>query len=241
MRVHVEGADEPFWLVLGQSENAGWHATTDGATLGDRTLVDGYANGWLVDPTQESFDVVLEWTPQERVWASLWVSLAGVLACLAIVAVTWWRRRRGGLARNTAPDPADARDRARVARAHQSAPQSSRRARLARAHRRPRSSARWSRRRGSGCSSVIAVALALRWRAARGVPRGRAGGARSRSSGLYIAVRAGPVPDAAGLRMADRVPARAEPGVDRGAARGRRGRSVDLTRRAAARRADPRR
>src|SRR6185503_5514850 len=107
-RVHVDGANEPFWLVLGQSENAGWHATTDGGTLGDRTLVDGFANGWRIDPTKDSFDVVLEWTPQKGVWASLWLSLVGVVACVAIVGVTWWRRRGGALARITAPDPADA-------------------------------------------------------------------------------------------------------------------------------------
>src|SRR4029077_11637337 len=50
MRVHVDGANEPFWLVLVQSDNAGWRATTDGGTLGDRTLVDGFANGWRIDP-----------------------------------------------------------------------------------------------------------------------------------------------------------------------------------------------
>ena len=105
MRVHVDGADEPFWLVLGQSENAGWRATTNGATLGDRTLVDGYANGWLVDPTEESFDVVLEWTPQERVWASLWVSLAGVIAlprdrCRHVVAAPARRARTQHRARS---------------------------------------------------------------------------------------------------------------------------------------------
>ena len=66
IRVHVDGADEPFWLVLGQSENAGWHATTDGAALGPRRLVDGFANGWHVDPKTRSFDVVLQWTPAAR-------------------------------------------------------------------------------------------------------------------------------------------------------------------------------
>jgi hypothetical protein len=108
MRVHVEGADEPFWLVLGQSENAGWEATTDGATVGPRRLVDGYANGWRLQPHTDAFDVVLEWTPQQRVWASLWLSLAAGILCVVIVAVTWWKRR-AVLALITAPDPADAR------------------------------------------------------------------------------------------------------------------------------------
>jgi arabinofuranan 3-O-arabinosyltransferase len=107
MRVHVEGADEPFWLVLGQSANTGWRATTDGGDVGPRRLVDGYANGWLVDPSQGSFDVVLEWAPQRRVWASLGISLVACVFCAAVVAVTWWRRR-AVLALLTAPDPSDA-------------------------------------------------------------------------------------------------------------------------------------
>ena len=41
----------PFWLVLGQSNNAGWEATVAGKDVGGSTLVDGYANGWLVQPT----------------------------------------------------------------------------------------------------------------------------------------------------------------------------------------------
>ncbi len=108
MRVHVEGADEPFWLVLGQSENAGWHATTSGAAVGPRRLVDGFANGWRVDPKSRSFDVVLQWTPQRNVWASLWISFAAGLACVGIMIFTWWRRR-AALALVTAPDPADSR------------------------------------------------------------------------------------------------------------------------------------
>ena len=37
------GATKPFWLVLGQSNNAGWRATVDGKELGESTLADGYA------------------------------------------------------------------------------------------------------------------------------------------------------------------------------------------------------
>ncbi|MGQ0823431.1 MAG: alpha-(1-_3)-arabinofuranosyltransferase domain-containing protein [Actinomycetota bacterium] len=93
VRVEVDGAREPFWLVLGQSDSTGWQASATGAELGPRRLVDGYANGWLVDPTTESFSVVFDWAPQRRVWASLWVSAIAAVACLGIVIATWRRRR----------------------------------------------------------------------------------------------------------------------------------------------------
>ena len=52
-RVQVEGADEPYWVVLGQSWSPGFEATTsDGRSLGEPTLINGYANGWLVDPQE---------------------------------------------------------------------------------------------------------------------------------------------------------------------------------------------
>ena len=44
---------QPFWLVLGQSNNSGWTASVDGHDLGKPQLVDGYANGWLIDPGVE--------------------------------------------------------------------------------------------------------------------------------------------------------------------------------------------
>ncbi len=43
----------PFWMVLGQSTNAGWHAiTSTGKDLGAPQVIDGYANGWLVTPSK---------------------------------------------------------------------------------------------------------------------------------------------------------------------------------------------
>ena len=53
VRVHVSGADNPFWLVLGQSQSDGWKATVvHTGSLGPSRLVDGYANGWLVRPNR---------------------------------------------------------------------------------------------------------------------------------------------------------------------------------------------
>jgi hypothetical protein len=90
LRVRTDG--KPFWLVLGQSHNDGWEATAEGQDLGTPTLVNGFANGWLVRPgAAGSFDVVLRWTPQRLVWIGLGISALAVLACLMLVFV---RRRR---------------------------------------------------------------------------------------------------------------------------------------------------
>jgi hypothetical protein len=91
----------PFWLVLGESTNAGWHATTGtGTDLGPPQLVDGYANGWLVTPATpgRSMTISLEWTPQRTVWASLVLSGAAIVACVALACRPrrWRRRRRAG-------------------------------------------------------------------------------------------------------------------------------------------------
>jgi arabinofuranan 3-O-arabinosyltransferase len=95
---HVARADRPFWLVLGQSLNAGWHATADGRDLGPPTLVDGYANGWRV-PAGTDIDLHVEWQPQKVVWAMIFASLAFVLAAIVLVA---WPRRAGAGGNGTA-------------------------------------------------------------------------------------------------------------------------------------------
>ncbi len=95
VRVRVEGASKPFWLVLGQSRNDGWEArVAGGADLGSSTLVDGYANGWLIDPAGRSdFAVELTWTPQRVVRGALIASGVAMLACLLLVAGSFVRRR----------------------------------------------------------------------------------------------------------------------------------------------------
>ena len=95
MRVRVTGASGPFWMVLGQSKSPGWHAhVVGGSDLGAPQLVDGYANGWRVTPPGGTFDIAVEWTPQKQVFASIWISLLTALACVVIIGLTSWRRRR---------------------------------------------------------------------------------------------------------------------------------------------------
>jgi hypothetical protein len=97
MTVRVDDASDPFWMVLGQSLNKGWKATVDGEDLGEPTLVDGFANGWLVRPSGSGpITIKLEWEPQNVVNVALLLSVLGGLACLAIIFVAQlrWRRRK---------------------------------------------------------------------------------------------------------------------------------------------------
>ncbi|MDE0804365.1 MAG: alpha-(1-_3)-arabinofuranosyltransferase family protein, partial [Acidimicrobiales bacterium] len=86
VRVAISGArvDEPFWLVLGQSFNAGWEILEDGVVSDPTVLVDGYANGFLVTPTSEDFEVTMRFVPQNRVEIGLLLSVVGALATLGI-------------------------------------------------------------------------------------------------------------------------------------------------------------
>ena len=88
--VTVQGDGQPFWLVLGQSQSAGWSASLPGGrSLGPSQLVDGYANGWYVPAGLVNGPTVihLTWTPQRVVWAAIGVSAAALLVT-TVVAVT---------------------------------------------------------------------------------------------------------------------------------------------------------
>ena len=98
LRVTTDG--RPFWLVLGQSHSDGWHAETgSGHDLGAPRLVNGYANGWLIDPGRAgTVDVHLDWRPQHLVWWGLGISVLAVLGCLGVLIATRRRTRRVELA-----------------------------------------------------------------------------------------------------------------------------------------------
>jgi len=95
-RVQVDDASDPFWLVLGQSLSPGWKAQVEGGpSLGEPVLVDGFANGWSVDPSElgSSFTITLTWAPQRVVWAAVGVSALWFLGVLVLLGVSILRRR----------------------------------------------------------------------------------------------------------------------------------------------------
>ncbi len=97
--VEIATNGEPFWLVLGQSYSEGWHADPSSGSVGPLQQVDGYANGWLVQPDGAgTMTVDLRWRPQRLVWAGMAVSAAAVLLCVGIVVATRRRRPEAGLA-----------------------------------------------------------------------------------------------------------------------------------------------
>ncbi|MEX0768716.1 MAG: alpha-(1-_3)-arabinofuranosyltransferase family protein [Microthrixaceae bacterium] len=96
--VTTTAAQQPYWVILGQSFGPGWSAkASDGTNLGPPRLINGYANGWLVDPSKVGQDttVSISWGPQKLVWAGLGISGFGLLVCVAL-AIFGGRRRHLG-------------------------------------------------------------------------------------------------------------------------------------------------
>ena len=102
----VDPSEESAWLVLEQSWNAGWTASSDGTDLGTPVLIDGYANGWLLPPSSQPRDVTLQWTPQGSVVLALWFSLLAGLVVIGLLV----RTRRDHLATSIDDVPDDAAD-----------------------------------------------------------------------------------------------------------------------------------
>jgi hypothetical protein len=94
---------------MGQSINAGWVATINGRSQGPPVLIDGYANGWRVDPANlksalhnGTVTVMLQWAPQRRVLIGLVISALSILACLFLAFLPRrWRRLVRRHRRNT--------------------------------------------------------------------------------------------------------------------------------------------
>jgi arabinofuranan 3-O-arabinosyltransferase len=94
----IDRSTQPFWLTVGQSWNPGWTATLDGVSLGPPQVIDGYANGWYIDPAtlpagSGPLTLHVEWAPQKIVWVAIAVSVVGLILCLGILFFARKRRR----------------------------------------------------------------------------------------------------------------------------------------------------
>lgn len=107
-KVEVRGpaTAEPYWLVLGQSLNAGWVARADGHDLGPATLVDGFSSGWIVPARSDgsAATVTVEWEPQRVVSAALLASLLAMALCLGIVLLAGRRRFAADIVTGSDPE-----------------------------------------------------------------------------------------------------------------------------------------
>jgi hypothetical protein len=103
----VSARSPSFELVMGQSINPGWQATIGGHSLGTPLLIDGFANGWRVNPAMlgsalhnGELSVLLRWTPQRSVNIALIISAVAIVACLLLALLPIrrrWNRRRSSV------------------------------------------------------------------------------------------------------------------------------------------------
>ncbi len=101
----VDHADAPFWLAMSQSWSDGWKASVNGHALPPPQLIDGYGNGWLIDPAVYGSGPLtfhVEFAPQRIVWIAIALSGLGLVVCLALVA--FGRSRRDAHALVNRPD-----------------------------------------------------------------------------------------------------------------------------------------
>ncbi len=90
----VTGADDRFWLVLAQSHSDGWQASVNGEDIGGSELVDGFANGWQIEPDASgTVSITLTWTPQRVIWVAIAVSAVVLVLCLVLALRPVFRRR----------------------------------------------------------------------------------------------------------------------------------------------------
>jgi hypothetical protein len=82
------------WLILGEGASPGWEADADGVSLGEPTVVSGFA-AWRLPANNAETRVVATWAPQRLVTVALLISAAAVLGCMVLVLRD---RRRGSAA-----------------------------------------------------------------------------------------------------------------------------------------------
>ncbi|HVN52645.1 MAG TPA: discoidin domain-containing protein, partial [Acidimicrobiales bacterium] len=94
--LEVDHASQPFWLAVDQSWSDGWHASVNGKALPASQVIDGYGNGWLIDPAAYGHGplrIHVEWQPQRTVWIAIGLSIVGIVVAVALIVVSRGRRR----------------------------------------------------------------------------------------------------------------------------------------------------
>ena len=84
-KVHVNSSS-PFYLVFSESYDNGWIATINGQQIPEQYhfTANGYANGWYVNKTG-TYDVILEYTPQNLFYAGAAISITTLIICTIYV------------------------------------------------------------------------------------------------------------------------------------------------------------
>lgn len=88
IRVRVRGAKKPFVLVLGETYDRLWKATTQDGKTYEPIPLYSTITGFKIDKTG-TFDLVIEYPPQRWFLAGLAVSITTILLCLAGLLYAW--------------------------------------------------------------------------------------------------------------------------------------------------------
>lgn len=88
----IKGANQPFILSFSEAFDARWQASVNGKSLKNHFIINGYANGWLIEKTGD-YQVVIEYRPQKIFF--LGCSLSGLTFLSSLVYLM--RKRHGEL------------------------------------------------------------------------------------------------------------------------------------------------
>lgn len=87
-------------VVFNESFHEGWQAYINGQPLTTHQTVNGFANGWWIDPDQvtaakqQDYEIVLKYEPQQKLFIGLGVMAATALLVTTYLGVSSWRQRR---------------------------------------------------------------------------------------------------------------------------------------------------
>jgi len=82
--VNIEGANEPFFLVLNQSFHSGWQVSKNNQPLSVKHYqANTFANAWLIEETG-SYQLSVNFLPQKNYRAGLLISGAAFLLTLLL-------------------------------------------------------------------------------------------------------------------------------------------------------------